>query len=232
MSLRNRSAAKHKGPTAEPEPKAPVASWTLNVSLRPSAYRRLWASRSLRVPIRACRARCHPIATREAEVPIRGFFRRALLASPKPLRRSSITYQTPKALTWPRNRSSSRPDCLVRGQPRFAHAGTRRSALRTASLTPFHEGGQPMQDSTRSSAADRERASVRGSGVAATGRRRRRWSAEEKARVARESLRPRAGAPCERSPARACTRPVTRPRGPHRTHASPRASGTPPAARQ
>ena len=47
-----------------------------------------------------------------------------------------------------------------------------------------------MQDSTRSSAADRERASVQGSNVAATGRSRRRWSAEEKARVVRESLRP------------------------------------------
>ena len=47
-----------------------------------------------------------------------------------------------------------------------------------------------MQDSTRSSAAARERASVRGSNVAATGRSRRRWSAEEKARVVRESLRP------------------------------------------
>ena len=46
-----------------------------------------------------------------------------------------------------------------------------------------------MQDSTRSSAADRERASVQGSNVAATGRSRRRWSAEEKARVVRESLR-------------------------------------------
>ena len=47
-----------------------------------------------------------------------------------------------------------------------------------------------MQDSTRSTAADRERASVQGSKVAATGRSRRRWSAEEKARVVRESLRP------------------------------------------
>ena len=47
-----------------------------------------------------------------------------------------------------------------------------------------------MQDSARSSAADRERASVHGSNVAATGRSRRRWSAEEKARVVRESLRP------------------------------------------
>ena len=47
-----------------------------------------------------------------------------------------------------------------------------------------------MHDSTRSSAADRERASVQGSNVAATGRSRRRWSAEEKARVVRESLRP------------------------------------------
>ena len=47
-----------------------------------------------------------------------------------------------------------------------------------------------MQDSARSSAADRERASVHGSNVAATGRSRRRWSAEEKARVVRESLKP------------------------------------------
>ena len=47
-----------------------------------------------------------------------------------------------------------------------------------------------MQDSTRSSAAGRERASVQGSNGAATGRSRRRWSAEEKARVVRESLRP------------------------------------------
>ena len=47
-----------------------------------------------------------------------------------------------------------------------------------------------MHDSTRSSAADRERASVQGSNGAATGRSRRRWSAEEKARVVRESLRP------------------------------------------
>ena len=47
-----------------------------------------------------------------------------------------------------------------------------------------------MQDSTRSSAADRDRASAQGSNVAATGRSRRRWSDEEKARVVRESLRP------------------------------------------
>ena len=47
-----------------------------------------------------------------------------------------------------------------------------------------------MQDSTRGTAADRERASVQGSNGAATGRSRRRWSAEEKARVVRESLRP------------------------------------------
>ena len=47
-----------------------------------------------------------------------------------------------------------------------------------------------MQDSTRSAAAERERASVQGSNGAATGRSRRRWSAEEKARVVRESLRP------------------------------------------
>ena len=47
-----------------------------------------------------------------------------------------------------------------------------------------------MQDSTRSSAAGRERASVQGSNVAAPGRSRRRWSAEEKARVVRASSRP------------------------------------------
>ena len=47
-----------------------------------------------------------------------------------------------------------------------------------------------MQESTRSSAADRARASVQGSNVAAAGRSRRRWSAEEKAQVVRESLRP------------------------------------------
>ena len=47
-----------------------------------------------------------------------------------------------------------------------------------------------MQDSARSSTAGRERASVQGSNVAATGRSRRRWSAEEKARVVRESLKP------------------------------------------
>ena len=47
-----------------------------------------------------------------------------------------------------------------------------------------------MQESTRSSATERERASVQGSNVAATGRSRRRWSAAEKARVVRESLRP------------------------------------------
>ena len=47
-----------------------------------------------------------------------------------------------------------------------------------------------MQDCTRSTAAGRERASAQGSNVAATGRSRRRWSAEEKARVVRESLRP------------------------------------------
>ena len=47
-----------------------------------------------------------------------------------------------------------------------------------------------MQESTRSSAADRERASVRETNVSATGRSRRRWSTEEKARVVRESLRP------------------------------------------
>ena len=47
-----------------------------------------------------------------------------------------------------------------------------------------------MHDSTRSSATDREGSSVRGSNVSATRRSRRRWSAEEKARVVRESLRP------------------------------------------
>ena len=47
-----------------------------------------------------------------------------------------------------------------------------------------------MQDSARSSTTERERASVQGSNVAATGRSRRRWSAEEKAQVVRESLRP------------------------------------------
>ena len=47
-----------------------------------------------------------------------------------------------------------------------------------------------MEDSARGSAADRERASAQGSNVAVTRRSRRRWSAEEKARVVRESLRP------------------------------------------
>ena len=47
-----------------------------------------------------------------------------------------------------------------------------------------------MQDSARGSAAARERESVEGSNVSATRRSRRRWSAEEKARVVRESLRP------------------------------------------
>ena len=47
-----------------------------------------------------------------------------------------------------------------------------------------------MQDAARGSAADRERASVEGSNVAGKNRSRRRWSAEEKARVVRESLRP------------------------------------------
>ena len=47
-----------------------------------------------------------------------------------------------------------------------------------------------MQDSTRRTAADRERASVRRPNVSAAGRSRRRWSAEEKAQVVRESLRP------------------------------------------
>ena len=47
-----------------------------------------------------------------------------------------------------------------------------------------------MQDSVRGCAAERERASVRETKVLATGRSRRRWSAEDKARVVRESLRP------------------------------------------
>ena len=47
-----------------------------------------------------------------------------------------------------------------------------------------------MQDSARGSAADRERESAQGSNVSATRRSRRRWSAEEKSRVVRESLRP------------------------------------------
>ena len=46
-----------------------------------------------------------------------------------------------------------------------------------------------MQDSSRGSAAGRERESVQGSNVSATRRSRRRWSAEDKARVVRESLR-------------------------------------------
>ena len=46
-----------------------------------------------------------------------------------------------------------------------------------------------MQISARGSAAVRERESVQGSNVAATRRSRRRWSAEEKAQVVRESLR-------------------------------------------
>ena len=47
-----------------------------------------------------------------------------------------------------------------------------------------------MQDSARGSAAAGERASVEGSNVSAKRQSRRRWSAEEKARVVRESLRP------------------------------------------
>lgn len=43
-------------------------------------------------------------------------------------------------------------------------------------MTPIRKEGQPIQDSARSSAADRERASVEGSNVSATGRSRRRWS--------------------------------------------------------
>ena len=47
-----------------------------------------------------------------------------------------------------------------------------------------------MQDAARGSAAARGRAGVEGSNVSGKGRSRRRWSAEEKARVVRESLRP------------------------------------------
>ena len=47
-----------------------------------------------------------------------------------------------------------------------------------------------MQDSARGSAAARERTSVEGSNVSAKRQSRRRWSAEEKARVVRESMRP------------------------------------------
>ena len=47
-----------------------------------------------------------------------------------------------------------------------------------------------MQDSARGSGGGRERESVQGSNVSAKRRSRRRWSAEEKARVVRESLRP------------------------------------------
>ena len=47
-----------------------------------------------------------------------------------------------------------------------------------------------MQDSVRGSAAARERARVEGSSVSAKRQSRRRWGAEEKARVVRESLRP------------------------------------------
>ena len=47
-----------------------------------------------------------------------------------------------------------------------------------------------MHDSTRRTAADRERASVQGPNVSTPSRSRRRWSAEEKAQVVRESLRP------------------------------------------
>ena len=47
-----------------------------------------------------------------------------------------------------------------------------------------------MQDSTRSSAAARERARAEGSSISAKRPPRRRWSTEEKARVVRESLRP------------------------------------------
>ena len=47
-----------------------------------------------------------------------------------------------------------------------------------------------MQDSARGSAVARERASAEGSNVSGKRRPRRRWSAEEKVRVVRESLRP------------------------------------------
>ena len=47
-----------------------------------------------------------------------------------------------------------------------------------------------MQDCERGSAADWERASVEDSNVSATRRSRRRWSAEEKARIVRESFWP------------------------------------------
>ena len=47
-----------------------------------------------------------------------------------------------------------------------------------------------MQDSARGSAVAREGENDRGSNVSAKRRSRRRWSAEEKARVVRESLRP------------------------------------------
>ena len=47
-----------------------------------------------------------------------------------------------------------------------------------------------MRDSERGSAADWERASGEGSGVSAKRRSRRRWSAEEKARIVRESFWP------------------------------------------
>ena len=57
-------------------------------------------------------------------------------------------------------------------------------------MTLFREEGQPMQDSARGSAADRECESAQGSNVSAARRSRRRWSEEEKARVVRESLRP------------------------------------------
>ena len=48
-----------------------------------------------------------------------------------------------------------------------------------------------MQDAARGSAAGRERESDQGSNASVTRRSRRRWSAEEKAQVVRESLRPR-----------------------------------------
>ena len=54
-----------------------------------------------------------------------------------------------------------------------------------------------MQDSERGSAADWERANVEGSNVSAKRRSRRRWSAEEKARIrAREFLAWEAGGGC------------------------------------
>ena len=55
---------------------------------------------------------------------------------------------------------------------------------------PIQQEGQRMPDSERVSAADGERASGEGSGVSAKRRSRRRWSAEEKARIVGESFWP------------------------------------------